>query len=251
MSDKPAIACPHCGKSYAVTPEYLAQYGGQDTACAKCGNLVRLPRSLDELMPSADPSPATEVATPVAAVPAHREPDGIWRDGKHVVVMRGHNTPNRCLECGRDLDTRMRSKTLMWLPDKRGGLTGLMIKSAVAPSVLVKYNFCPEHRRRMSFEKPARVLLIAGGAVMVMAFVLAVLNYSRTANVVVAAGGISVALGFVLSLIPGRLRIDLFDQGCAWVFGFSAAYRKRLPDLRQAHAENVDRTADELDAISG
>ena len=31
MSAQHAIACPHCGEKYAMTPEYIAKYGGRET----------------------------------------------------------------------------------------------------------------------------------------------------------------------------------------------------------------------------
>src|SRR4051812_42991679 len=35
--------CPRCATPYTLTPDYLAQYGGQTTVCKNCGGQFVLP----------------------------------------------------------------------------------------------------------------------------------------------------------------------------------------------------------------
>ena len=58
MSGVTHISCAACGKQFELTPEYLAQYGGQTTTC-ECGR--ELP------IPSAAPNPTVAHADPLAA----------------------------------------------------------------------------------------------------------------------------------------------------------------------------------------
>lgn len=37
------LSCPHCQLAFALTPDYLAQYGGRMTECTGCGGRFRLP----------------------------------------------------------------------------------------------------------------------------------------------------------------------------------------------------------------
>ncbi|HVD26881.1 MAG TPA: hypothetical protein VNC79_00065, partial [Mycobacteriales bacterium] len=42
MTDPTQLTCNACGMRFDLTPDYLAQYGGQDTTCS-CGNVLTIP----------------------------------------------------------------------------------------------------------------------------------------------------------------------------------------------------------------
>ena len=78
MQQAGTLFCPKCGSGYQLTPEYLAQYGGQSTACTQCGQEIRLPRAV-EMQPSgpaSSPPPMSvqvlAYAGPVVAASARR-----------------------------------------------------------------------------------------------------------------------------------------------------------------------------------
>ena len=239
-----AIACPHCGKRYAMTPAYIEQFGGRETACAKCGNGVRIPRDWAELVPDAV-VPARAPAPPVlaySAPPAQPDPvDGVWRDeGETVVVARGAKLPCRCHVCNSPTDLPPKRLRLIWLSKAQqrrvgatsllaGGLIGMLVLKASAEYVPVDVYRCREHRVRVDRRVVGLLCVIVA---IIAATVLSVMRHPPyfvlPAVFVLLIGGIFVAAW------PSRFRVIEYGEGYAWITGFSKAFRKSLPSLGAA-----------------
>src|SRR5437763_5388143 len=98
-----ALACPQCGSLYQLTPEYVAQYGGQTTQCARCGASFTVPAQLAPLM--ADSPAGVPVAVlPYAGPAALSGLAGVWRDGNLLVASKGTLLPERCAKCNSPAD---------------------------------------------------------------------------------------------------------------------------------------------------
>src|SRR5829696_8248713 len=102
--------CPHCGASFQLTPEYLAQYGGQTTRCSQCGQPFILPAA-QVATPAAwgqpDQGPGftgqPPVAQPAAVIPYAAPAYGqvaqgaaAWSQGNLLVARKGARLPHAC-----------------------------------------------------------------------------------------------------------------------------------------------------------
>src|SRR4051794_33412285 len=101
MQDALAFPCPTCGFVYALAPDYLAQYGGQVTACTNCNGTFHIPTL---------PAPAAEGAPVEGDVPmavlAYAAPtygaaaitQAVWSDRNLVVCRKGVVLPYACVK---------------------------------------------------------------------------------------------------------------------------------------------------------
>src|SRR5687767_8968055 len=102
--------CPNCGATFQLTPEYLAQYGGQATVCTRCGRPFALPLAsggapasqIAQRHPALQPGwgqPPAGGASPVIpyAAPLYGQTgsaEAAWRQGDLLVVRKGARLPH-------------------------------------------------------------------------------------------------------------------------------------------------------------
>ncbi len=264
MSTKPAIACPHCGKRYAMTAEYVAQYGGGETTCDGCGNAMLIPTSWAEVVGPDDPSTSPDAGrTPVLSYSA---PDltpmptqGVWRDDENQAVVLAYRAklPLRCFVCATPTEEPPRKFTLKWLdPTKRaqvrasafvgGALMALIVKNASSQKVSFKLCTCRQH-------KLPKNLRVAGAVLFALACVVGAISsgLSTPAMMPVMFGimGVLVLAGIVLMAIPYRLRVLRIDKGFAWIAGFTSAFRQSLPSIAEARAVQTAEEARRIEEI--
>ncbi len=100
MAQAMSFPCPSCGMAYQLTPEYLAQYGGQMTSCSRCQYTFLLPTAAALSAPSGGPPP---VPAPVLAYSspqvAPQAGGAVWREGKILVATNGAALPPCCIKC--------------------------------------------------------------------------------------------------------------------------------------------------------
>src|SRR5687767_13019351 len=122
--------CPNCGATFQLTPEYLAQYGGQATVCTRCGRPFALPLAsggapasqIAQRHPALQPGwgqPPAGGASPVIpyAAPLYGQTgsaEAAWRQGDLLVVRKGARLPHACVKCGLPGDGRPLRRTYYW-----------------------------------------------------------------------------------------------------------------------------------------
>ena len=167
--------CPHCGASFQLTPEYLAQYGGQTTSCSQCRQTFVLPAAAGAApAPHAAPwqqqpagqsaagYPASGQSAPVIAyaAPAYGQPGEMvpaWSQGDLLVVRKGTRLPYTCVRCGGPADGQPLGKMYYWhapliyLTIFAGLLVYVIVALIVREKGAVQFSLCKpcKARRRM------------------------------------------------------------------------------------------------------
>jgi hypothetical protein len=261
MSALATIECPHCGKRYKLTAEYLSSYGGRETACQGCGLAMLLPTAA-EMGVEPEPAPATApaAARPLAYASAEYPPrpaQGAWRDGQFVVCRRLPKLPPRCFRCNEPTDAPPTQVVLNWVPPEKRRRTGMMFllggflpglismlaNRSTDEQITLELRCCPAHRVPMRLGKVAAALF----ALVLVGFALAVgfRDTSFGPYLLFVPAGLIVA-GIVVSIIPYPLCIAAWDKDYAWIEGFPKPFRTGLPSLKEAYEQEVTTSAERL-----
>jgi hypothetical protein len=231
MAASVTMRCGVCGKEYALTSDYMRQYGGQTTKC-ECGAAIALPSLAPE-----------QAAEQIRA----------WRDGPMVVVEKGAKLPRRCFKCGDAVTDPMTQVVLEWTPGKVApqGIFGL-INNAIADtygqSIIVRYGRCPKHRTH--FKK--RWVAAAFAALALVCVGAMIWNPSpvvpAVAGIILIVSG--VGAGIAMAWKP-PLEVRAFQKKRAWVKGFCDAYVKALPIYTAAIDVEAAIAGQALDELAG
>ncbi len=177
MSNDANFACPHCGSGYQLTPEYVAQYGGQQTTCLSCGRAFDLPTSMPAAAPFVHAGAGWAAAAPANIPLAGAAPDGappfagpaptlqyahlggwsiytpgVWRDGDTIVAHSGATLPYCCVKCGGAAVGPSKMKKFWW---HHPGLFALAFSPVIYAIVALcirkqgsaSFALCAAHRR--------------------------------------------------------------------------------------------------------
>lgn len=217
-----SMTCFGCGQVYEITAEYLANFAGQETACATCGTAMRVPGTplvLDYRGPgvSADARKARH-----------------WRDGNLLVVEKGAELPPRCARCGRDAPPPYVTYTARW------SLAASQVRTTKASVLLflishrkrrVTFGLCARHKLLRRFAIALGWAFLAFG---VTTFVI-VFGFMRFPYppagiyVIIAAAVLGILSPFWLFAATAVLEATYIDRRLARFKGASPRFLEGLP----------------------
>ena len=230
--------CPHCGASFQLTPEYLAQYGGQATRCSQCGQPFVLPAA-----PGAAPAwgqppmgqPAMGHSMPVIpyAAPAYGQVGPMaaaWSQGDVLVVRKGARLPHACVKCGGPGDGRPLRRTYYWhepwiyVTILAGLLVYVVIALIIRQSGQIEFALCSEHRARRRNGIIIGLLGFFGGIALFVAAGMTDEPYLVPLGILVLLAGTIVGLIMARVLSPKRI-----DAQFLWLRGAGPGFLQTLP----------------------
>ena len=143
-----------------MTPEYVAQYGGQTTTCPSCGRPFPIPTTFDpaaavQAPPPPQPMPLGYAGGQVLPYASPTAPGygATGFDGVGLVMSKGAVAPDRCVKCNRPTEGYRLRRSLSWHHPALFFLIifpGLLIYAIVALCVRktgqVTVGLCPAHR---------------------------------------------------------------------------------------------------------
>ena len=143
--------CPKCGLMQMVV-------GGQ---CKKCGAAIEggslaPPPVAVAPVPAMAPATINPYAPPSVATSGvtHRGAEGVWRDGKIVVVSHDADFPDRCVKCNESAAGYRLKRRLTWHPAGWylliliSVLVYALVATFIQKKVLVHVGLCETHRKR-------------------------------------------------------------------------------------------------------
>jgi hypothetical protein len=240
--------CPHCQSSYDLTPEYLAEFGGQNTTCATCGNAFQIPvAQAADAVTDVAPAPILSYAAPVLST---KPVTGTWQDRGCVVFTRGKSLPRRCPKCGQ---AAMGKPTWLRFSFRPARFVGFGIMAAAIEAVeteetsLAVY-FCPKHYSRYHMLKMLSWLLPLCGVPCFIAGTIAngmMVRQPIPDGLMFGAVGIPIGI-FCWKWLKHSMTIVFADKRFAWLKGCGEEFIASLPDLRSAQDADAAATAEKL-----
>jgi len=242
--------CPHCGASFQLTPEYLAQYGGQTTRCSQCGQPFVLPAAQGAAPAAApwgqpptgqpftgqtgtaQPMPGQAAAVIPYAAPAF-SPDSVpsaWSQGDVLIVRKGARLPYACVKCGQPSDGKPVRKTYywhepwVWVTILAGVLVYVIIAILIRQSGQIEFALCSQHRARRRNGVIISLLGVFGGIALFVAAGMSNEPYLVPFGIVVLLGGAITGLLMARVLTPKRI-----DMHFLWLRGVGPAFLQTLP----------------------
>jgi hypothetical protein len=245
--------CPSCGKTLRLTPEYLAEYGGQTTSCFACGNDFVLPTP-EQSADLASPCPAAAQVLPYASLQRPTGPtEDLWADGMVLVLANSKvQLPCRCVKCNAPAEAPIDVK-LVWSPDVRTGIGMLteVMRVLNAQRVVVRFWFCPAHASRYRFTSSIGLGVILAGLSLAVAGIIgcfAVHVLTGDHGCIVIFVGILVGiLGWVLKSEGfGKMKALRIDFKSVKIYVFGATFMRSLPSLAAARQTLAEQSAHKL-----
>jgi predicted Zn finger-like uncharacterized protein len=243
--------CPHCGASFQLTPEYLAQYGGQTTRCSQCGQPFVLPAAQGAApaaaawgqppagqpfmaqTETAQPMPGQPVAVIPYAAPAYGQAgpmDAAWSQGDVLVVRKGARLPHACVKCGLAGDGKPVRKTYYWhepwiyITILAGVLVYAILAIVIRQSGQIEFALCSQHRARRRNGVIISLLGVFGGIALFVAAGMSNEAYLVPFGILVLLGGAITGLIMARVLTPKRI-----DTHFLWLRGAGPAFLQTLP----------------------
>ncbi|MDB5302093.1 MAG: hypothetical protein JWO87_3756 [Phycisphaerales bacterium] len=228
MSQFQTVPCLHCGASYQLTSDYIAQYGGQATICRQCQQPFQIPAAL----------PAAGGASPVPVLaysgPVYTPTWGVWREDKKIVASKGAVLPSRCVKCNGPAGGSPITRTLYWhhpalylliLP---GILIYAIVALIVRQSGTVTVCLCNKHRSQ-------RIYAILGGWLGALLGIVC-LFYAAVGHMPELFVPLGIVL-FLTSIIAGVIIARIvtpsrIDAQYLWIRGAGPEFLNTLPDAR-------------------
>ena len=244
------FSCPHCGLSYDLTPEYVAEFGGQDTACTSCGNAFQIPSGVtpDPVEDSAAAIPLLNYAAPALVT---KPVTGAWQDRGSIVFIRGKSLPRRCPKCGAAAIGKITWLRFSFRPAHfvGFGIAANAIKSAVTEETSLGVYFCPTHYRR--YHTFSWLLSLTGICGMIGIFVVGTQFPNPSVSVAAPVLGIVVLIaGLVFGTMMRRnMAIVAADKRFAWLNGCATEFVESLPDLKSVQEAESAATAEKLEQM--
>jgi len=149
MAGEQAFPCPHCGMLYQLTPDYLAQYGGQSTQCGQCKQPFPLPNAQPVMPAQAAPMQVLPYLGPMATASY-----GVWRQGNQIVASKGATLPTACVKCNCTEELKSIRRNYSWhhpawvLLIFVGVLIYIIVALVLRQSGVVTFSLCHRHRKR-------------------------------------------------------------------------------------------------------
>jgi len=235
MPDTQLVPCSNCGAQYPLTQDYIAQFGGQQTACRQCGQPFVIPREFAPI------SSAQAAGAPVPVLSyrnAAADPGGVgvWSEGRVIVASDNATFPARCVKCNAPADGPPYQRKLFWHHPAiyLVLLFNIIIYAIVALCVrkkgIVYPSMCKRHKRR-------RMAFIIGGwlsiPASVVCFVLAGESNNSDISACMIILGIVVLLGgLITGVIGSRIVVpSRIDGGYLWLKGAGREFLASLPDV--------------------
>jgi hypothetical protein len=246
--------CPRCGTPYTLTPEYLAQYGGQTTVCTNCGGQFVLPgpaaaagqapvaQQFSAPAQQAAPGqlPAAGQAQPVLPYAGPQwgvATAGAWSEGRLIVAAKDASVAHACVKCGGPPAGRPFRRMFRWhqpiiyLTILAGLLIYVIIALCVQEKGRVEYALCERHRRR-------RRNAILGGWLLTFAGIGMFVLAGVQEEVVWVPFGILAFIGGLVWAIVGAqtLRPEKIDARFVWLKGAGEDFLRTLPPVQSPGA---------------
>jgi len=242
--------CPHCGASFQLTPEYLAQYAGQTTRCSQCGQAFVLPAAHGAAPAAAwgqppagqpfmgqpamgQPGPGQAASVIPYATPAFSQPDPMptaWSQGDVLVVRKGARLPHACVKCGLPGDGKPVRKTYywhepwVWVTILAGLLVYVIIALIIRQSGQIEFALCSQHRAKRRNGVIIGLLGLFGGIGLFVAAGMQNEAYLVPLGIFVMLAGAIVGLIMARVLTPKRI-----DTHFLWLRGAGPGFLQTLP----------------------
>ena len=219
-----------------LTPEYVAQYGGQQTQC-HCGAAIQIPSAIDPFQtpPSAYPSVTnspTQVLGYAGPATGQMNPGfGVWREGKQLVIIQGAELPDACVLCGGHTNGRRLTRSYSWHNPwifiiLLSPLIYIIVALIVRKSIKLSVPICEAHLKRRAWMIAVAWLTFVGG--IVAGVVLG--QDKRYVDIGFAVGLFGFVGALIIGLIGSRLMTPKFiDKRIAKFGGVSENYLSGLP----------------------
>jgi hypothetical protein len=245
------LRCASCGAAFDLTAEYLAQYGGQTTACT-CGAALEIPGGGD----SAGAGAAGGAVRLSYAGPSRgstKIPERAWRDGHLLVMSRGTRLPHRCATCATPVPGKFKPRVLLADRGTKGAsLTSVLLRRFLSDRVTARFGYCREHLPwRMSVAG-----VVTGIAVPALIIPLGIAasivgDKHPTAFVVILALMIAaIVWSFIVFLLsPYPISVAGLDYKHVWLEGFGEEYLKQFPTLEERREKDAGEAAARLDGM--
>lgn len=227
------MSCPRCGVQYALTANYLEQFGGQQTQCTSCGNAFAIPQALAAgSMAAPPPLPALPVL-PYMGPATGYVTTGAWRDGNQIAAINGTVLPGRCLKCNAPSDGRPLQRNLYWHHPLIyllvfSPLIYVIVALCVRKRSTVHVFICRQHRSR-------RIWFIIGGwlSIPLSTAIFILVGAEYLPPIFIAAGIVLFIGGIVTGLVGARLVApSRIDGQYVWLKGAGPAFLATLPNAR-------------------
>lgn len=172
---------------------------------------------------------------PPAAELRVASPEQCWRDGRHIVLRRGGDLPERCLRCNRPGLPRLRGSTYSWLSPWYFVLIPLNILVFVLVALLVRKTvrlhpvLCSAHRRERRRDWMLFLVLMVGGF-LALAGALSARGTGAPEVAALALAPLLLALAIVLAARKlGELTVTRLDQDWVRLRGAGQPFLDSLP----------------------
>lgn len=243
MNTPAKITCTACGQEFDLTPEYVAQYGGQTTNCP-CGTALTIPSS-----PGAAPAPVLEYAGPRRK--KKRGPARHWAEGDLLVIEKGAELSPLCVLCGDDAPRPHIACTMRWSQSARDAPTAsaeLFMSLTDSTKMRVRLGLCARHlARRRRNRLLALLLAVLGVALIIAGFALGTLPDSQ--KMMLLGGFVMVFAGLSWLAASRRILEAVYvDHWMAKLSGASPAFLQKLP-AREMRVRPPDESSAAFDEI--
>ena len=230
--------CPHCGASFHLTPEYLAQYGGQTTTCTRCQRQFALPTAEAAAQwaggqPAMQQGPATQMLQYAAPEYGQGGPStAVWSEGNLVVARKGAQLPYLCVKCGAPAEGKLLRRKYYWhlpiiyLTILAGLLIYVIVALCVRESGTVEIGLCRVHRNRR------RVGIAVGLGGLFAGIGLFIAAAILEEGYLVPLGILVLLVGSIAGLLMARvLSPTKIDTQFLWLRGAGPAFLQTLPPV--------------------
>jgi hypothetical protein len=237
------ITCTACGQEFDLTPEYVAQYGGQTTNCP-CGTALTIPS-----IGGAATAPVLEYSGPRRK--KKLGPAQHWAEGDLLVVEKGAELSPLCVLCGEDAPPPHIACTMRWSQSARDAPTAnaeLFMSLTDSTKMRVRLGLCARHlARRRRNGLLGVVCAMLGAAVIVAGFGLDALADYKQMMLVGGIVMIIAGLGWV-AMSRRILEAVYVDHWTAKLSGASPAFLQKLP-AREMRVRPPDESSAAFDEI--
>jgi hypothetical protein len=242
--------CPHCGFSFDLSPEYLADYGGCETTCTGCGKGFQLPAS-SETLADADVRgqiPVLNYSAPALSV--HPKP-GVWQHEGCVVFTRGKSLPRRCPRCNEPAPGKPTWLRMRFHPQRvvAIGRVARAIRAATAEETTLGVFFCPMHYKRYHVLGWVVPLIAICGMIVVDIAAGDVHGLALSiVSPVISIGAMAFSVVWWMAARP-RFLVVAADKRYAWLAGCCPEFVASLPTLESAQGAHIVAAVENLEHL--
>lgn len=232
--------CPNCGQPYQLDSAYLAQYGGQTTACTRCQQPMVLPTAEAAAVYAAGSAGVAGSVLPYASPATSVTSSAVASEGKLVVVADGTTLPPSCVKCGAPATGQPFKRTYYWHPPAyyllilAGLLIYVIVALVVRKKATVAHFLCDAHRAKRRNAMAVGWIISLIGVAMIFAYAARIY---RDFDGLIPFGIVALVAGLIVAAVSARmLSPQRIDQGYVWLNGSGKAFRGQFPSTRDIHA---------------